>query len=142
MPSPRQGEWLGNVVLGPFAEQLLSALAIAPGDVVCELMCDVGVLSRELAPATGRTGTLILADSDASLAEAGATAQRRWCKARALTIDGPRIPVDDAICDRVTSLINIQFADTEALLDDALRVLRPGGSGAFVLWDPDEPPAY
>lgn len=47
--------------------------------------------------------------------------------------DLARLPFDDAAFDAVTSQFGIEYADTNAAAREAARVLKPGGSGLFLL---------
>jgi len=138
----RQGDALGAAVLRPLGEQLIAAMHLEPGAVVCELMCDGGVLSSALARALPVDGTLVLTDTDRAMLEGVAAQAGGACRIEARVIDGPRIPLDDASCDALTSLLTLTFAEAGALLADARRVLRPGGSLAVVVWDAANPPAH
>ena len=139
---PRQGEALAASVLRPLAEQLVAALRVHRGAVVCELMCDGGVLTRSLAPVIGAAGTLVAVDTDSVLAHAAAGSVASLCTARAAVGDGAHIPLDERCCDAVASLVNVVFADAAALFQDARRVLRSGATAAVLVWDADDPPAH
>ena len=143
MANPRQGELLAAAVLRPLAEQLVAALDLRPGAVVCELMCDGGVLTRALAGVAGAVGTLIVTDTDGELARAAATEHGASCTVQAHVIDGEHVPLDDASCDAVVSLLSLGFAEAGALLREARRLLRPpGGIATLLVWDPQHPPAH
>ncbi|MBV8194275.1 MAG: methyltransferase domain-containing protein [Candidatus Dormibacteraeota bacterium] len=139
---PRHSELLGSAVLRPLAEQLLAAVRIRNGDVVCDLMCDGGVLSAELAPAVGVAGTLVAVDVERSLAESVAARHERACKVFPVLSDGRSIALEDASCDAVVSLVSLAVADSMSLLRDAIRVLKPGGVVAVLVWDPSALPPH
>lgn len=115
---PRHGELLSAAVLRPLTEQLVLAAPVRAGDAVCELMGDGGELTRRLQSAVGPAGTVVVSNSSDHILAA------------------------DASMDVVASLINIVFANAPELLGDAVRVLRPGGVLAVVVWDAADPPPF
>src|SRR5207249_4484747 len=64
------------------------------------------------------------------------------CAVRGVVCDGRSLPVENGSCDCVASLFTIGFGDANALLLEALRVTRPGGTVAIVHWDGESLPAH
>jgi hypothetical protein len=114
---PRLGRLYSTAVLRPLAEQLVDELDARPGEVACDLCCDSGVLGAALATAVGVSGRVVLVESDAA-------------------------QVQEASCDRVGSLCTFGFWKGISLLDEAMRITRPGGAAAVLTWDPNDPPAH
>ncbi|MGA7989166.1 MAG: hypothetical protein WCB51_12295 [Candidatus Dormiibacterota bacterium] len=114
---PRFGRLYSATVLRPLAEQLVAELDVRPGETVCDLLCDSGTLGAAFAGAVGENGRVVLVDSDVALPDA-------------------------ASCDRVGSLCTFGFWPHTSMLDEAMRITRPGGVAAMVAWDPDDPPAH
>jgi SAM-dependent methyltransferase len=139
---PRFGDAVGAWMLRPLAEQLVGELDLRPGAAVCDLLCDGGVLTRELVRAVAPIGGVVAADTDLELATDAAVAAGGSCVVVPRMCDGATVPLDDRSCDAVASLLTVVFADHRSLLMDAQRVLRPAGTAAFVVWDPDEPPQF
>ena len=132
---PRFGRGLTVSLLRPLAEQLLAALQVPTGATVCELICDAGHLSRELARVIGPGGTLILTETDPELLDACAAQTNGLCTVLTRAIDGGTLDVDGESCDRVASLATLGGTDATSLLREARRVLRPGGTAACIVWD-------
>jgi SAM-dependent methyltransferase len=114
---PRFGRLYSTAVLRPLAEQLVAELGVRPGEVACDLLCDSGTLGAAFAGAVGAHGRVVLVELDS-------------------------VALDEGSCDRVGSLCTFGFWPGRSLLEEALRVTRPGGVAAVVTWNPDDPPAH
>lgn len=119
-------------MLRPFAEQLVEELAIRDGAVACDLLCDGGAMSAALLPAVGR-GEMHVTDVEADLVDR-VTAELRAPNVRGAVSDGRTLPFDTASFDHVVSLFTAGFAGA-SLLREALRITRPGGVVALLVWD-------
>lgn len=139
---PRFGAALSATVLRPLAEQLVREIDLRPGSVVCDLICDGGVLTPFLARAVAPIGVVATVDTDLELATQAAENVLHVSKVVPRMSDGATVPLDDASCDAVASLLTVVFADHRFLLQDARRLLRPEGAGALLVWDPERPPAF
>ena len=139
---PRFGAALSATVLRPLAEQLVQEIELRPGAVVCDLICDGGSLTPFLARAVAPIGVVVTIDTDLELATQAAENVLPISKVVPKMSDGATVPLDDASCDAVASLLTMVFADHRFLLQDARRVLRPDGTGAVLVWDPERPPAF
>jgi SAM-dependent methyltransferase len=138
---PRYGPLYSASVLRPIAEQLLEALDVQPGQTACDLVCDGGVLTCELARAVAPHGTVFAADVDVDLARSVAgAASSDTGSVRAIALRAGRVPLDDHACDRVGSLLTVGFAP--ALLAEARRTVKADGHMVIAMWDPDSPPAH
>lgn len=139
---PRFGAALSATLLRPLAEQLLHELDLRPGAVVCDLMCDGGTLTPFLARAVAPMGVTVTLDTDLELATQAAENVMDLSKVVPRMSDGAVVPLDDASCDAVASLLTVVFADHRFLIEDVRRILRRGGVAALVVWDPERPPAF
>jgi ubiquinone/menaquinone biosynthesis C-methylase UbiE len=139
---PRFGAALAASVLQPLAEQLVADLDLTRSSVVCDLMCDSGVLTTALARSIGPFGTVVASDADLELATDVAESLIGVSRVVPRMEDGATVPLDDQSCDAVTSLLTVVFADHRFLLDDVRRVLRRGGRGTVMVWDDEQPPAF
>jgi len=108
-----------------YPSEALSALGIAPGDVVLDLAAGTGKLTRPLL----ETGAEVIAVEPVAEMRAALPAS-----VRALDGTAERIPVDDYAVDLVTVAQAFHWFDGEAALAEIHRVLRSGGRLAL-LWN-------
>jgi len=106
-----------------YPSEALSALGIAPGDVVLDLAAGTGKLTRPLL----ETGAEVIAVEPVAEMRAALPAS-----VRALDGTAERIPVDDYAVDLVTVAQAFHWFDGEAALTEIHRVLRSGGRLALV----------
>lgn len=119
--------------LGP---ALVRACGIAPGDRVLDVAAGTGNVAIRAAEAGAH---VVAADVTPELFEAG----RREAAARGVELewveaDAQALPFPDASFDVVTSALGAMFApDHRAVVDELLRVCRPGGTIGMVNFTPD-----
>lgn len=123
---------LGPTLFAPFAARLAAtARALAPGRVL-ELAAGTGILTAELTralPAAEITATDL---SPAMVAwAADRVAGPRWLQA-----DAQRLDLPDGCFDLVVCQFGVMFfPDKPAAFAEAARVLAPGGTLLFSVWD-------
>jgi SAM-dependent methyltransferase len=115
---------------------LLDAADVGEGDEVLELACGPGGVGIAAAGRVGPTGRVTLADvAEAMVAIAETRAARRG-PVGTLVCDQGAIPAPDASYDAVLSRHGLMFADDPAAaVGEAVRVLRPEGRFAAMVWD-------
>lgn len=103
------------------------ARAVSKGNgVVLDIACGSGAMTRELVDSGRPVVGLDL--SGAELAEAARRGEGRWLQADAL-----RLPLADESVDAVISCMGFSvIRPVEVLVDEAVRVLRPGGVLAVI----------
>jgi SAM-dependent methyltransferase len=123
--------------LGPAAEWMIEALALAPGERVLELAGGPGTLSIMAARAVGPGGAVIYSD----FAEPMVEEARERLRARGATgvecrvIDAEAIDLADGSLDAVACRMGYMLmADPAAALRESARVLAPGGRLALAVW--------
>mgnify|MGYP002716858423 CR=1 FL=1 len=118
---------------------LLDACGVMPGEAVLDLASGAGEPALSAAKRVGPGGSVHGVD----LVEAMLAGAVR----RASAFDGPpprftvgdmtALPFSDGQFDRVTCRFGIMFVpDTRACLAETVRVLRPHGKAAFMVWGP------
>ena len=124
---------------------LLSAAAIAPDSVVLDLAAGSGdpaltiaerlIRGRVIALDSSRSG-LLLANTQSRQLDLG-------LKVNFVHGDAHAIPLLANCVDRVTCRCGIMFFnDTGLVMSEVLRVLKPGGRAAFLVWGSFEQPFF
>jgi ubiquinone/menaquinone biosynthesis C-methylase UbiE len=125
----------------PFAEDLIDAAAIQPGERVLDVACGTGVIVRLAAERVGASGSVDGLDMNPgmlevarSVAPSGTSITWHQCSAESM-------PLADGSYDIVTCQLGLQFmADKPAALSEMHRVLVPGGRLVLSVAGPTPPP--
>lgn len=118
---------------------LLDAAGMIDGDRVLDLASGAGEPALSAARRVGSGGLVVGSDLvPGMLAGAVRRAAAATDAAPAFTAaDMTALPFADATFDRVTCRFGIMFVpDTAGALREVRRVLRPGGTAAFMVWGP------
>lgn len=128
-------------VFAEWAPRVIDAAQIRRGQRVLDVACGTGVLAQAVAERVGNSGMTVGVDvNEAMLNIARAKAPWiEWHKAPA-----EALPLDDERFDSVLCQFGLMyFSDQRVALEEMMRVLRPGGNLAVVVWDKLENcPAY
>lgn len=123
--------------LDQYNAALLRHAAPRPGERVLDIATGAGQPALSLAPLVGARGHVLGID----LSEAMVERARRRAKAAGAhnvafeVMDAERLSFPDESVDLVTSRFGLQIVtDPDAMLAEALRVLRPGGRIALTVW--------
>jgi ubiquinone/menaquinone biosynthesis C-methylase UbiE len=124
---------------------LLSAAAITPDSVVLDLAAGSGDPALTIAEHLVRGRVLALDNSRSGLLLASKHARQLalGLKVNFVQGDAHAIPLLPSCVDRVTCRCGIMFFnDTGLVMSEVLRVLRPGGRAAFLVWGSFEQPFF
>lgn len=130
------------LIFAPYAVDLAARLALRPASSVLELAAGTGVLTRELARRLAPGTQLVATDLNESMlavAQAqGAAGAVTWRQADAMAL-----PFADASFDAVVCQFGVMFfPDKARAFAQMRRVLRPGGTLLFNVWDRIETNAF
>ncbi len=124
---------------------LLDGADLRPGLRVLDLACGAGTPALDVARSVGPAGRVVAVDTSETLLALG----REYAQAGGLpqvefrAADAMSLPFPDESFDRVTSRFGaMYFADLQAALSESLRVLRPGGLVAWLVWGPFDQPFF
>jgi ubiquinone/menaquinone biosynthesis C-methylase UbiE len=126
-------------------DALLSAAALTPDSVVLDLAAGSGDPALSIAERLSSGRVFALDSSRAGLLLAGANARRLGfgSKVSFVQADAQAIPLAPDRVDRVTCRCGIMFFnDTRRVMSEVLRVLKPGGRIAFLVWGSFEQPFF
>ena len=124
---------------------LLSAAAITPDSVVLDLAAGSGDPALTIAEHLVRGRVIALDNSRSGLLLASTHARQLalGLKVNFVQGDAHAIPLLPSCVDRVTCRCGIMFFnDTALVMSEVLRVLRPGGRAAFLVWGSFEQPFF
>lgn len=119
----------------PYAVDLARRVAAIPASRILEVAAGTGAVTRALAATSNESVSIVATDlNPAMLARATATGTARpvqWQVA-----DAQALPFPDASFDAVVCQFGAMFfPDKPRAFSEALRVLKPGGTYLFSVWD-------
>lgn len=135
--SPLLHHWLGNAT-----DKMLEMAGITTGHRVLDVAAGAGEQSIEAARKAGPSGKVLATDISANILEFA----QRLAKESGLNnietkvMDGENLTLADATFDAVISRVGlIYFPDQQKALREMLRVLKPGGKAAAIVYStPDK----
>ena len=127
--------YLGPLIFAPYADDLASRVSATVPASVLEVATGTGIVSRALAETLPGTTRIVATDLNEAMIEHAATRldapNVEWRQADALAL-----PFADGEFDVVVCQFSVMFfPDRIAAYREALRVLGPGGSFIFNVWD-------
>ncbi|MGH3973394.1 MAG: class I SAM-dependent methyltransferase [Pseudonocardiaceae bacterium] len=128
-------------LFAPWAELLLDAVKVTPGERVLDVATGPGTVARPAAVRAGRDGQVVACDLSPAMLE---VAQRKpvqenaapisWVESPAAPLAGSLASADGAF-DVVTCQQGLQFfPDRPAAIAEMCRMLRPGGRLGLAVW--------
>lgn len=124
-----------------WADPVLDAAGVGPGESVLDVACGTGVLARAAYDRVGPQGTVTGSDIDPGMLAVAASIEPgiRWVRAEA-----GQQPLEDDCCDAVVSQFGMMFfPDPVAAVSEMVRCTRPGGLVVVAVWDDlDRSPVY
>ncbi|NSL85728.1 class I SAM-dependent methyltransferase [Chitinophaga sp. Mgbs1] len=128
-------EHLGPLIFEPSARALLPHIAGLPASAVLELACGSGRLTRHLREAFPPPATLTATDINPDMLELAQQLPDNDAIIFQLA-DAQQLPFSDASFDLVINQFGLMFLpDKQGGVNEAFRVLKPGGHFAFTTWD-------
>ena len=123
------------LIFEPYAGDLANrARALEPSSVL-EVACGTGVVTRALASCLPPTSTITATDSSSAMVEhaqrAGTSRPVAWRQANAMELPYADGAFDAVVCQFSTMF----FPDRVAAYREIRRVLRPGGTFLFSIWN-------
>ncbi|HLU83379.1 MAG TPA: methyltransferase domain-containing protein [Trueperaceae bacterium] len=116
-----------------WAEPLVTAAQVAPGDRVLDVACGTGIAARSAAGRVGSQGAVVGVDINPGMLRVARikAPEMQWLEASA-----EELPFEDESFDAVLCQFALMFfTDKVAALEEMARVLKPGGRLAVAVWD-------
>lgn len=129
--------YLGPVLFYGYADDLASRLPVKPGMRVLEVACGTGILTRRLLDRMGGRGVLVATDlNEAMIAHGRQHVGAGPARVEWQTADATKLSFPDASFDAVVCQFGLMFfPDKASGIQEAFRVLKPGGHYLFNVWD-------
>ncbi len=116
--------------------RVIEAAGIQSGHRVVDVACGTGVLARAVAERVGSEGSTVGVDNNEGML---AIAREKAPEIEWYLAPAESLPLDDDSFDSVVSQFGLMyFEDRRGALVERMRVLRPGGTLAVVVWDKHE----
>jgi SAM-dependent methyltransferase len=128
-------------LFGEWAERLVAAAGVGPGQRVLDVACGTGAVARAAAERTGGEGSVVGLDlNEAMITVAGRVRpDLEWRQG-----DAAELPFRDASFDVVLCQAALMFLpDVEQALREMARVVKPEGTVGVQVWDrTQDQPSY
>jgi ubiquinone/menaquinone biosynthesis C-methylase UbiE len=128
--------YLGPILFEPYAAELAAQLDVAEGATVLELACGTGIVTRRLLKRLGSRAKLMATDLNEAMlnvaqAKLGNQPMVEWKQ-----VDATELPFKDQSFDAVVCQFALMFfPEKEKAAAEVWRVLKPGGTFLFSVWD-------
>ena len=136
-------KWVANqermdLILAPFSQTVIEALAPAGGERAIDIGCGCGVTTRAIADLVGAEGQALGVDISHPMVEhARALAEAQGNSAEFLIADASSHSFEGPGFDMLASRFGVMFfADPEAAFTHLRDAMKPGGRLAFACWRP------
>jgi ubiquinone/menaquinone biosynthesis C-methylase UbiE len=128
--------YLGPMFFQPYAEDLAQRLQVRPDGSVLELACGTGILTRVLRSRLAPTVKLMATDLNEPMLRNAIGKFHVGELVQWQEVDATKLPFADATYDAVVCQFGLMFVpDKRAAVRETYRVLKPGGSFLFNVWD-------
>jgi ubiquinone/menaquinone biosynthesis C-methylase UbiE len=124
------------LIFDEYARDLAGRVQVPAGGKVLEIACGTGALTRDLRRALKGTADLVATDLNPTMLEAAEANVGNGGGIDYRPADGTALPFGDETFDAVVCQFGVMFyPDKELGYREAARVLRPGGTFVFSVWD-------
>jgi ubiquinone/menaquinone biosynthesis C-methylase UbiE len=129
-------EYLGPLLFEYYAADLAGRVTVPPGGRVLEMACGTGIATERLRAALPEDVEIAATDLNEAMLDFARNKRGDLAKVHYQVANAQDLPFEDASFDAVVCQFGIMFfPDKAAAAREALRVLKPGGTYAFNVWD-------
>ncbi len=127
---------LGPLLFEHYAADLAGRVTVPAGGRVLELACGTGIATERLRAALPEDVEIVATDLNEAMLDLARDKRGDLPKVRYQVADALDLPFGDGSFDAVTCQFGVMFfPDKAAGAREAARVLKPGGTYAFNVWD-------
>lgn len=127
---------LGPLLFEHYAADLAGRLKVPPGGRVLELACGTGIATERLRAALPEDVEIVATDLNEAMLDFARNQRGDLAKVRYRVADALDLPFEDGSFDAVACQFGVMFfPDKAAGAREAARVLKPGGTYVFNVWD-------
>ena len=128
--------FLGPLLFEDYAKDITKRIGPRPGERVLELACGTGIVTKQLAAALPAGATLMATDLQEPMLAVARTAIGNDPRVTFKAVDACAIPFEDGSFDAIVTQYGVMFfPDKVKAMQEARRVLKPGGRYVFNVWD-------
>ncbi|MBV9618380.1 MAG: class I SAM-dependent methyltransferase [Verrucomicrobia bacterium] len=128
--------YLGPVIFEPYAEDLVSRLRGKKIERVLEIACGTGIVTRRLRDTLPAATEVVATDLNPDMFEFAKPKFKSGENIRWQQADAMSLPFQNDSFDAIVCQFGFMFVpDKATALREAQRVLRPGGTFLFNVWD-------
>jgi ubiquinone/menaquinone biosynthesis C-methylase UbiE len=128
--------YLRPLFFEPYAEDLVGRVPVEDGVRVLEVACGTGIVTRRLVERLAGRGRIVATDLNEAMFARARTRLPGPADPVYRTADGTSLPFESRSFDVVVCQFGVMFFPDKAEgAKEAFRVLRPGGTYLFNVWD-------
>ena len=128
--------FLGPMIFEDYAKDMARRLAVKPGERVLELACGTGIVTQEILRTLPAGASLVATDLNEAMIAVARPTLGADPRVALSVADACALPFGDGSFDAMACQSGLMFVpDKVKALQEARRVLKPGGRYVFNVWD-------
>ncbi|HEY6046115.1 MAG TPA: methyltransferase domain-containing protein [Pyrinomonadaceae bacterium] len=128
--------YLGPVMFDPYAADLVARIDVPENASVLEIACGTGIVTRRLRDECAPSTKILATDLNQAMIDHAQQKFRPGENVEWKTVDADKLPFADATFDAVVCQFGLMFfSNKPRAAGEVYRVLKPGGTFLFSVWD-------
>ena len=129
-------KYLGPLIFKEYAQDLAIRITVPSGGVVLETAAGTGLATRQLRDTISEDVHIVATDLNKDMLDVAKSKFETESNIEFQTANALELPFEDSTFDAVACQFSLMFfPDKLAALQEAARVLKPGGRYYFSIWD-------